>query len=324
MSTENEKELHHLPAIKLNLTSEQVNNYRNSYKLATEVLRCKPDIVRNNIKFASIKDSTLIIATDHPETHMILSKPWPVDAFMHGVSFKEPPIKIVIRGLEQTIDFTNQFLLNDLKKQGVFNPVRKPKLSHLVSATTPDVNSLNQLVSNGLKVGFNSFRVEPAIIKCFKCQGTGHSTLNCTKASLENNFLTNMDELVERFCELIFKKLQESDGSTFHSPLDSSPKEEDINISSLYSEDQVPEIDSNILVQKNLSSTREIYILPPFIVSLIKEKRKARRRFLKTRTEADKTNLNRLTARVKFEINNFKGNQLQNVEQSDLESNSSD
>lgn len=321
MSTENKAKIHQLPAIKLNFTNEQVNTYRDLFKLATEVLRCKPDIDRDNIKFASIKDSTLIIATDHAETHMILSKPWPADAFMHGVSFKEPPIRIVIRGLEQTIDFTDQFLLNELNKQGVFNPVRKPKQSHLVAATTPDINSLNQLVSDGLKLGFNSYRVEPAIIKCFKCQETGHSTLNCTKDGLENKFQTNIDEFVEKLCERVLKKLHESYGSTFHSLLDSSHQDEDINVSSLYISDQVPDIDSNVMVQKNLSCNKEIYILPPFIVSLIKEKRKARRRYQKT---ADKTNLNRLAARVKFEINNFKGNQLQNVEQSDLESNSSD
>ena len=49
-----------------------------------------------------------------------------------------------------------------------------------------------------------------------------------------------------------------------------------------------------------------LMVLPPKIVSLIKEKRKTRREFLKTRDPSLKTQLNKLTAQVSAEIRMFK------------------
>ena len=48
------------------------------------------------------------------------------------------------------------------------------------------------------------------------------------------------------------------------------------------------------------------YILPHYIVELIKQKRKVKRKFQKSRKPGDKTELNRLTSKVKFEIEQWK------------------
>jgi hypothetical protein len=50
-------------------------------------------------------------------------------------------------------------------------------------------------------------------------------------------------------------------------------------------------------------NANKILILPYFIVQIIRLRRKARRTFQKTRRPADKTELNRLTAKVRLEIN---------------------
>ena len=69
--------------------------------------------------------------------------------------------------------------------------------------------------------------------------------------------------------------------------------------------------DSTTVKEIHINSNKPL-ILPPYIVKLIKEKRKARRKHLKTRDPTDKTNFNRLTAKVKLEINNYDRNKWQN------------
>ena len=59
-------------------------------------------------------------------------------------------------------------------------------------------------------------------------------------------------------------------------------------------------------------NTDKPLIQPYYVVQLIKQKRKARRKFQKTRNAADKTELNRLTAKVRKEIISHQVNKWQN------------
>ena len=93
---------HSLPAIKIHLSSSQVSKFNNSHTIGREILRCKTIPNPKLIKFASIKNQTLLIATDDTETHAILSQPWRNDAFQDGVNFSKV-IRILIRGVGQTV-----------------------------------------------------------------------------------------------------------------------------------------------------------------------------------------------------------------------------
>ena len=181
---------HSLPAIKIHLSSSQVSKFNNSHTIGREILRCKTIPNPKLIKFASIKNQTLLIATDDTETHGILSQPWRNDAFQDGVNFKEAknsPIRILIRGVDLGIDFKEQDLLEQLSEQGVFDPVRKTSRSNgpsrIVSAHTPNKESLVLLLKEGVRIGFNCFRVEAAnsVVQCYKCQQVGHTASSCTK-----------------------------------------------------------------------------------------------------------------------------------------------
>ena len=186
---QNQKQ-HSLPAIKISLSSSQVSKFNNCHAIGREILRCKPIPNPKLIKFASVKNQTLLIATDDPETHDILSQPWRNDAFQGGVKFKEAknsPIRILIRGVDLGVDFKEQDLMEQLNEQGVFDPVRKTSRSNgpsrIVSAHTPNKESLTLLLKEGVRIGFNCFRVEAAnsIVQCYKCQQVGHTASSCLR-----------------------------------------------------------------------------------------------------------------------------------------------
>lgn len=182
------KQQHKLPAIKIQLTKTQVSGFLDPFKLKAEILRCKPQATPEVIKFAAIKDLTLLIATDDPTTHQTLSQPWPTDAFELGVTLKETkdtPIRITIKGVDTSIDLSSQLAQKELAEQHVFNATRKMNKtnqpSRLVAATTNSKDSFRKLLSNGIRIGYNKFSVEPAmtVLQCFNCQETGHAARNC-------------------------------------------------------------------------------------------------------------------------------------------------
>ncbi len=86
-----------LPAVRLILKANVLNNYVNPFNIQKELKRCK-NVDLSKIKFARIikEASTLLIATDDPVTHAELDQQLPPDAFTSGVSSPKPkanPVK---------------------------------------------------------------------------------------------------------------------------------------------------------------------------------------------------------------------------------------
>jgi hypothetical protein len=72
-----------LPAIKLKISNQVSGFYKNRILLAKEISRCKPK-ASNYIKFASLKDDFILIATDNELAYQYLISDWPENAFQHG------------------------------------------------------------------------------------------------------------------------------------------------------------------------------------------------------------------------------------------------
>ena len=69
-----------LPAVKLKFDHSISKTFSNLAKFSQEIFEHKK-INKDLIKFISLKDDTLIIATDDNDTHAELSSPWPLQAF---------------------------------------------------------------------------------------------------------------------------------------------------------------------------------------------------------------------------------------------------
>ena len=180
---------HKLPAIKLKINPAQIAHYQNRSNKAQEIMRCKPKVDPDLIKFASFKEAVLIIATDDEATHQELSKPWPEDAF--GSNFKllqknesNHPIKISIR--DPDADLNDARIIQQLKNQGIHNATRKINRSTgqatpIISAEVADRNTLNKVITNGVRIDLDRLRVqlEKPVLQCFKCQQVGHPASDC-------------------------------------------------------------------------------------------------------------------------------------------------
>jgi hypothetical protein len=116
-------------------------------------------------------------------------------------------------------------------------------------------------------------------------------------------------------------EIKTTNWATFKAEMDSSNLSVSNQISSPSELDSAAEKLTETLQKaiKNSTTVKEVHInsdkpliQPQYIVDLIKEKRKARRKHLKTRKPEDRTNFNRLTAKVKYEINNYERSKWQN------------
>ena len=113
---------HAIPAVKMLLNSTQSQRYLNQILLFKELTRCFPTLDTNLVKFATIKDRMLIIATDDKSTHQLLTSEWPTDALSTGV--KKPltkeeranrEVKVIIRNVHPEIDVNDADLVSQLK-----------------------------------------------------------------------------------------------------------------------------------------------------------------------------------------------------------------
>ena len=116
-----------LPAIKIQLNADATANFSSPIAVAKEIDRCMKATL--NIKFAQLKGSILIIATDDPLSHHQLSSDWPKDAFIHGITpiNKQRPFipkTVYIRGVDQGTDINDTYLTKSLTDQGYNNLTR--------------------------------------------------------------------------------------------------------------------------------------------------------------------------------------------------------
>jgi hypothetical protein len=137
-SPANENLENRLPSIKLRISRLVIDHYKNPLNLADEINRCKPsDKVDIKIKFAYVNynKSMVVVVTDDKATHDSLLEKWPEDAFGKGAIVinqirakqDEAPIefKLIIKNVHSDIDIESDRVINQLRKQGLTNAIRK-------------------------------------------------------------------------------------------------------------------------------------------------------------------------------------------------------
>jgi hypothetical protein len=183
-----------LPAIKFRIAAEIASLFHNQMEITKEINRCQPLINKKKIKFASIRDNLIIIATDDKSTHSMLTKSWPTDAFKKGIrpiqkiasSTTSKPKQIIIKGVHKQINIDDEEIQAQLAEQGLNNSKRiiskNNETTTLIKAEVNTQGRYEEIINNGIFIGYSKCKVEPArtIIQCFKCQKTGHTHSNCT------------------------------------------------------------------------------------------------------------------------------------------------
>jgi Fe-S-cluster formation regulator IscX/YfhJ len=180
-----------LPAIKIQINPVNVLYFQNQINLAQEILKNKPNVDPDLIKFASIKRNIVIIATDDEQTHAELSQTWPTDAFGEGSKLlirrpQDTPLKIVIKGIHPDVDLKSNLVIDQLNRQGIQNPTRimnrqTGEPTSLTAASVANRHILNQAIGRGVLVGLQRLpaQLEKPARQCFKCQKVGHTASAC-------------------------------------------------------------------------------------------------------------------------------------------------
>ena len=119
-----------IPTIKFKIAADISDKYKNQLTLTKEINRCQPNIDKKAIKFVSIKENLIIVATDDQKTHDQLSSKWPEDAFTKGIRMltkkdhvKRPKI-VIIKGVHVDLDINDADVLQQLIEQGLVNSTR--------------------------------------------------------------------------------------------------------------------------------------------------------------------------------------------------------
>ena len=180
-----------LPAIKLFISARVVDKFKSPVALAKEIDRCMSG--KQKIKFASLKGTLLIIATDDNPTYSKLSGDWPADAFIHGIKpfikqLKDTPRQITVLGVDLNTDLSDEYVRIQLSEQQLTNPARTinkktGKATTFVKMQAASTSAYKKALKEGVRIGYFSYRVEPVskTLQCFKCQETGHSAWHCAK-----------------------------------------------------------------------------------------------------------------------------------------------
>ncbi|KAJ8041790.1 Nucleic-acid-binding protein from mobile element jockey [Holothuria leucospilota] len=182
------------PIIVTGIAQEALNN---PIKLARLIEKEKPNATIRDIK--STKNNAILIFPIDPHSANALLQPWTQNSQLGNPKPRitqqreAPAIAVVVCGINPQI--SDQEITTELKDQG-YNP---KLVKRLISKETQkktwklkiileDITEKNQLMKEGLILGYQKHRVEnykepPTIIQCFKCQSFGHTYHNCSSAS---------------------------------------------------------------------------------------------------------------------------------------------
>jgi hypothetical protein len=194
---------HKLPAVKLILNKNATKSYSNPIKLSEEVFNHKK-IHKEKIKFISIKDNIVFIATDDEDTHNELSKPWPLEAF-DGQSrlLQNKPRKqstnnektktetmhphiLHLLGIHKDIDINNEQLQQVLNEHDLQSPTRLTNKKGLpidaIQVTAGSEESYKTALISTISLFYQRVKCTPPpkpIKQCFKCQLKDHTKYEC-------------------------------------------------------------------------------------------------------------------------------------------------
>ena len=199
-----------LPAINLRISDSKIQfNNENVVSNSEELDRCFPPekykLVIKFMKFASYDRSILVIATDDPSTHKLLSdlSKWPEDAFGRGVKprnhrdpiaatarvgTKKPIYSLSIRNVSQQIDVTSSVVKKALEQQGFIEARRTTNAkddqpTSYVRLFTESKEVYDKHMYKGVPVTLyhhpHKVVVETRPLQCYNCQGLGHIAFNC-------------------------------------------------------------------------------------------------------------------------------------------------
>jgi len=199
-----------LPAINLRISDYKIKfNNENVVSNSEELDRCFPpekhklDI--KFMKFASYDRRILVIATDDPDTHSLLSNlsNWPEDAFGRGVkprhnrdpiaetarvSARKTIYSLSIRNVSQQIDVTSSVVKKALEQQGFTEARRTTNAkddtpTSYVRLYTESKEVYDKHMYKGAPVILyhhpHKVVVETRPLQCYNCQGLGHIAFNC-------------------------------------------------------------------------------------------------------------------------------------------------
>ena len=157
-----------IPAFKFTISKHVAANYQNPVALKREIIRAKPVINFKSIKFISIKNNLVIIATDDKNTHEQLTNSWPPDSFTNGITRTDnviKPLEIVIKGVHQEIDLSDNDIKQELADQGIasFQRIKKRtdgSNSSIVKATVKDRLTYDRVISDKVKISSVRHRIK--------------------------------------------------------------------------------------------------------------------------------------------------------------------
>ena len=98
---------HVLPALKYYISARACDSFSSPVAVVKEIKKCMGSS-KLQIKFATLKDTMLIVATDDPDTHQRLNSNWPEDAFIYGIKSvtktqKDSPRSLILKGADTSI-----------------------------------------------------------------------------------------------------------------------------------------------------------------------------------------------------------------------------
>ena len=181
-----------IPAIKFKIAADISDKFKNQLELTKEINRCHQHLNKKAIKFVSIRDNLIIIATDDQATFDLLNSNWPKDAFIKGIRMLNKKTgnnnttkTIIIKGVHSNIDINDKEIADQLKEQGLVNITRivskSQQVTTLLKAEAIDQDAYNTCLKNKIKIGYIKCHTEPmrTVLQCFKCQKVGHTHFNC-------------------------------------------------------------------------------------------------------------------------------------------------